>query len=87
MYIWSPYMYYVTYGPHILHGIGILWSPDLMWNRYCMVLPCVKCIHVLYDSYGPPYIIWYRYLMVPHMYVWSPHMYCMTLMVPIPYME
>ena len=45
------------------------------------------------DSYGPPYLIWNRYLMVPpylvcnryhmvpHMYVWSPHMY--NLMVPL----
>ena len=25
----------------------------------------VKCFHVLYDSYDPPYLIWNRYLMVP----------------------
>ena len=51
--------------------------------------PYVKCLHVLYDSYGPPYFIWNRYYMVPHIYVWSPHMHDMsnTLMAPIPYME
>ena len=38
-------------------------------------------MHYRYDSYGPPYLIWNRYHMVPHMYVWSPHMYYMTLMV------
>ena len=27
--------------------------------------PHVKCLHFLYDSYGPPYLIWNRYLMVP----------------------
>ena len=27
--------------------------------------PHVKCLHVLYDSYGPPYLIWDRYYMVP----------------------
>ena len=27
--------------------------------------PHVKCLDVLYDSSGPPYLIWNRYHMVP----------------------
>ena len=42
-----------------------------------MVTTHVKSLHVLYNSYGPPYLIWNRYHMVPHMYIWS----------PLPYME
>ena len=38
--------------------------------------PCVKCLHVLYDSYGPPNTLYGIGI------VWSPHMYYMTLMVP-----
>ena len=38
--------------------------------------PHVKCLHVLYDSYGPPYLIWNRY-QGPPKYIWF----------PLPYME
>ena len=48
--------------------------------------------HVLYDSYGPPCLIWNRYLIVSSYLIWtgiiwSPHMWSvfmsyMTLMVP-----
>ena len=86
--------------PHTLYKIGILWFPFyLIWNRYHMVPPhehmvpphehmvppYVKCLHGLYASNGPPYLMWNRYCVIPHMYIWSPHMYCMSLMVP-PYL-
>ena len=95
--IWSPTC---TYGPHTLYGIGIIWPPHVH------MVPHVKCLQVLYDSYGlphtlygigiiwsptctydplhmsymtygPPYLIWNRYLMVPltlyeTVIVWSP---------------
>ena len=50
-----------------------------------MFLLHVKCLHVLYDSYGPPYLICNRHCMIPHMYIVSLHMYnmkSMALMVP-----
>ena len=43
-----------------------------------MVSPHVNCLHVLYASYGPQYLIWNRYHVVPHMY----DMMSMTLTVP-----
>ena len=61
-----------SYGPHTLYGIGIWWSPlpymeQLSYDppHVCMVPPHVRCLHVLYHSYGPPYLIWNRYHMVP----------------------
>ena len=97
MYIWPPHVLCESYGPHTLYGIGILWSPlpymdQVLYGPLTCTYgpPHVKCLHVLYDSYGPPYLIWNRYHMAPHMYVWSPHMYVwshhmisMTLMVPL----
>ena len=69
----------VSYGsPLTLYGTAIVWSPHVH-----MVSPNVKCLHVFYDSHGPPipymeyvsdgppYLIWNRYHMVP------PHMYYM----------
>ena len=47
-----------------------------------MVPPHVKCLHVLYDSYGPPYLIWNRYHMVSPTYRYGPPKCTMTLMVP-----
>ena len=52
--------------------------------------PHVKCLHVLYESYGPPYLIWNGYHgppqvhLVPHtLYgmciIWSPHIYIWSL--------
>ena len=36
----------------------------------CMFPLHVKCLHVLYDSYGPPYLTWNRYHMFPsHVYM------------------
>ena len=78
----------------------------LIWNRYHIVLTHVhmvpqhvKCLHVLYDSYGSPipYMIQVLYG-PPNMYVWSPHVlydsygppyfiWNKYLMVPLPYME
>ena len=64
-----------------------------------MVSSHVMCLHVLYDYYGPPYLIWNRYHMVPQHVHMVPHMYFMTLMAPhtlygigilwspLPYME
>ena len=71
--------------PLTLYGTGIVWSLTCIYGA-----PHVKCLHVLYDSYGPPYLIWNWYHMVPHMYdmIFSgQHVLNMTLMVPIPYME
>ena len=70
-----PYVLYESYGPHILYGIGIVWSSHMYntgitWCPYDHVVPPhVKCLHVLYDPYCPPYCIWNRYHMVPYMYV------------------
>ena len=41
----------------------------------------MKCLHVLYDSYGPPYPIWNRYHMVPT------HAQYYFFRSPISYME
>ena len=114
--VWSPtcaycpplsYMEHVSYGPptcevsscliwfmdpHTLYGTGIIWSPHV-----CMVPP-----HVLYVSYGPPYLIWFGILWSPYliwnrygppnMYVWSHHMWSVSMssmvyVSPMPYME
>ena len=65
--------------PLTLYRTGIVCPPPV-----CMVPPHVKCLHVLYASYGTPYLIWNRYCMVP------PHV-CYdvndTYDPPIPYME
>ena len=70
-----PHMYVLS--PHMYDVIfsgQLIWSPNMyVWSP-------------TYKSYGPPYLIWNRYLMVPltlygtgivcpHMYVLSPHMY------------
>ena len=47
--------------PLTLYGTGIIWSPQ----HVCMVPPQLKCIDILYDSYGPPCLIWIRYHVVP----------------------
>ena len=80
-----PHVLYDSYGPHTLYGIGILWSlltsygTAIVWSPHMYVWsPHVKCLHVLYDSYDPPYLICNRYCMVPHLY----NMMSMTLMVP-----
>ena len=84
-----PHMYYMTLMiPSTLYGIGILWSPlpymeQVSYGPHtCMYSPP----HVLYDSYGLPYLIWNRYHMVlPHvcmvLHMWSVFMSYMTLMV------
>ena len=44
----------------------------------------VKCLHVLYDSYGPPYLIWNGYHLVPpHVHMVPDHMYNMTYDLPL----
>ena len=72
---------YGFYSPHTLYGIGIVWSPP-----HVHMVP-----HMYYVTYGPHYLIWNRYCMVPYMYIWSPtcevSSYLIWLMVPIPYME
>ena len=81
--------------PHTLYGIGILWSPlpymdqVLYGPPHVHMVPChVKCLHVLYDSYGPPYLIWNRYHIVPpHVCMVSPHVKYDFFRSPIPYME
>ena len=70
MYMWSPYMWSI-----FMSYMTLMDLPYCIWNRYHMVPP-----YILYDSYGPLYLIWNRYLMVPHM--WSVFMSYMTLMVP-----
>ena len=79
------------YGPHIctiwllwshhtFDGIGILWSPYLIWNRYgpptCEVFSCLIWLMVPHTLYGRG-ILW-----IP--YMWTV-MSNMTLMVP-PYL-
>ena len=74
--------------PLTLYGTGIVWSPHM----YIWFLPHVKYLHVLYDSYGPPYLIWNRYVMVPltlygtcivrSPHMWSIFVFYMTPMVP-----
>ena len=100
-----PHVLYNYYGPHSLYGIGILWSPYLIQNRYhmvpphvCMVPTHVKCLHVLFASYGSP--IPYMELvlygpshvhMIPlHVHIVPPHVQCdvnSSYVLPIPYME
>ena len=72
----SSWLIWLLWSPHTLYGIGIVWSPHilydsygtpyLIWNRYLVVLPHLKCLHVLYDSYGP-------HTLYGIGIVWSPH--------------
>ena len=95
MYGWCP-IPHTLYGIGILWSPYLMWNRyHMVPPNVHMVSPHVKCLHVLYDSYGPPYLIWNRYLLVPlnlygtgivwfpHMCVWSPYMYYMTLFVPL----
>ena len=76
------------YGPPHMYNTGILWSshtcthgPPHMWSVFMSYMTLMV----------PPYLIWNRYHMVPHMYVWSPfHVWYDvndTYGPPIPYME
>ena len=85
--MWSAFMSYITLMvPHTLYGLGIIWSPTCMYGPPLPYMeqvsygpptctygcPHVKWLHVLYDSYGPPYLIWNRYHMVlPHVCITS----------------
>ena len=84
--MWSVFMSYMTLMvPHTLYGRGIIWSPT------CTYVPptCIVCLlwsTILYMeqvSDSSPYLIWNRYCMVPHMYIWSPNMWsvCMSNMI------
>ena len=43
-----PHMYYMTpMVPNTLYGINIV-------PLHVHMVPHVKCLHVLYDTYGPP---------------------------------
>ena len=53
--MWSVFMSYMTHMvPHTLYGIAILWSPLTLYGTGIVWPPHVKCLHILYDSYGPP---------------------------------
>ena len=69
---------YDSYGPPTLYGIDIWWSPlpymEQVWYGPlpCMyVPPTCEVSSCLYMTLSTPYLIWNRYCMVPHMYVWS----------------
>ena len=61
---------YVSYCPHTLHGIGIIWSPTCMYGPpTCEVSSCL--IWLLWSPWKmtlmvPPHLIQNWYLMVPH---------------------
>ena len=74
--IWSnPHTLFgigIWWSSHTLYGTGIVWSPNLyVWSLH------IWSVFMSYMTYGPQYLIWNRYHMVPHMYIWS----------PLPYME
>ena len=48
---------------------------QLFYGPTYMYAPHVKCLHVLYDFHGLPFLAWNMYHMVPHMYVYSPLTY------------
>ena len=57
MYIWPP----LPYMEQVLYGpLTCMYGPH-MWH-----------LHVLHDSYGPPYLIWNRYHMVNPTYMHGP---------------
>ena len=65
--------------PHVQYDVNESYGPPYLtwnvWYRYCMSPTClygpphVKCLHVLYDSYGSPipYMEYVSY--VPYMYI------------------
>ena len=70
--MWSVFMSYVTLMvPHTLYGIGIVCPPlvHMVPHMYCMTL-MAPIPYMEWASYGPPYLIWNRYHMVP------PHVKC-----------
>ena len=62
---------YASYGTHTLYGIGIVWSLHMcIWSHHVYIWSP----HSQYDvnvSYGPSYLIWNRYLMVPPYLIWN----------------
>ena len=65
-------MEWVLYGPLHVH----------------MVPPHVKCLHVIYNSYGPHTLYGIGILWSPHMYIWSPlHVPYDSYGPPLLYME
>ena len=80
--------------PHTLYGIGIWWSPLPYMEQVSYGPTCTIWLlwspHILYGIgilWSPHYLIWNRYHMAPHMYIWSAHMWSVfmsyiTVMAP-----
>ena len=68
--------------PLPLYGTGIVWSPTCMYAPP----PHVKCLHVLYDSYGPHTLYGIGIIWSPTCTYGPPHVLYDSYGPPLPYM-